>query len=322
MKKNSVFGLVALALLAGGNLYANDLEVSGFTRISTTLSERVQPGAVSNRELKTEAIAEVDFKKTMGKTTLRLDVEFPGNPFTAAQGISPDIEQAKFTHGLGDRLSFTGGVFNAPIKFEARDAPGLWSFSYGQIANRAPVNLAGVMFSWEGDPATFDLYFANDWRGPKTATSTPHDNSVGGRAKVKTGPANIELAYITSNRDKASPNSVTGQHDGDTLDVVLSSEAIKNTLLAFEYLTDDNHNGWGLTGNYTHGPHGVTLRYDRVENSAETTPAADDSTSLTVALLCTVWDSVRTIVEWRQDDSGVASAKKTDLLTLAWVAEF
>ncbi len=307
MKKSIISGFATLALLAGSVAGANAADVSGYANIWTNLSS----DTASTTELKTSVGAEVDFEKTMGKSNVRLDVDLKDS----SKGAAVAIEQAKFTQQLHSNLSLTGGRFNSPIGFEKQDSPDKWQFSNGQLFAGRPANLDGLMVSWWGGPATVDVIFANDWQG-QADTTTDFDHSIGVRGSVKAGPVNIALGYLTSER---TPTDVT-PGSGDLLNVVILGTQGPITGV-FEYHADDAQDGWGLTGNYVHGKHGVTLRYDSVEADVPV-PGDDASTSLTLGLSCKMWESVTTKLEWRQDDSGVAGEPKTDALTLQWVGTF
>jgi len=316
MKKGFVLGVTTLVLLSSSHLYANEMEVSGHANIWTTLSN--SDDAAKEGESKTQA--EIDFKKTMGQTTLQLDIDFNGN--TGAVGTATPItpvtlEQAKFVRGFSDNMLFTGGIFNTPIGFELQDAPDKIQFSLGQIAFLHPANVTGFMWSWWRGPATLDLYVANEWRD-QALSPTRYDNSFGGKLTFQLQDiAHIEVGYITSTR---MPTSVLPNDQGDVLDIVISTKKINHAWLAYEYAVDEYNNAWGITANLTHTKHGVTLRYDSVKNDTNNT----NDTSLTVALTCAVMEHIGAVLEWRQDDDHGhgKSMDKTDKVTLQWVAQF
>ena len=306
MIKKVLFGFATLFVMAGSNLYAEEAgaptapKISGYADIWTNLSN-----SSATKELKTSANAEVDIEKTVGPVAVRLDVDVTTG--------GAEIEQAKFVKGFGGgHASFTGGIFNAPIGFESQDAPDKLQFSNGQLFDLVPSNLSGVMFSWWSGPASVDLYFANDWNGQPTP-QTGFDNSLGGQLKVKAGQfTDISVGYISSDRDPGSPKG-----NDDLVDLVISTGRIKNAVLAVELLKDEINEGVGFTANYKHGQHGLTFRWDSVEN----TPAKSEVTSTTLALTCAMDEALTTVLEWKSTDPG-GTAKKTDMLTLEWVARF
>ncbi|MEK7702426.1 MAG: porin [Nitrospirota bacterium] len=322
MKKSIITGFAAVALLAGQIAGANAADVSGYANIWTILSS----DTASTSELKTSVGAEVDFEKTMGKSNVRLDVDFGKSTsveITDSDGDTADfkiesvsIEQAKLTQQLHSSISLTAGRFNSPIGFEKQDAPDKWQFSNGQLFDGRPSNLDGFMVSWWGSGATLDVMFANDWRGQADA-QTDFDNSVGVRGSVQAGPVNIALGYLSSDRDENSPSAGDDPDSGDLVNAVITGSHGSLTGV-FEYLKDDDVDAWGLTGHYKHGVHGVLLRYDSVDPEDA---AFDESTSLTVGLSCKMWESVTTKLEWRQDDEG-GDDDKTDQLTIQWVGSF
>jgi hypothetical protein len=309
-----MFGLAAVSLLTAGNIHAEDIKTWGHVTIFNHLSNDKKMD-----KLKTHADAEVDFSKTMGKTSVRLDLDVNQDPSVAAKGIGTStaisIEQAKFVRELsGYNGSLAVGVFNSPIGFtgDTQDHTDRWQFSNSQLFALRPANLAGGMWSWWGGPAVVDIFYANDFNGQAT-TPTKYENSVGGKVTLKAKVAQLEVGYITSERTPTSPAPIGA---GNLLDVVVTGGVGPHTMVGFEYLDDEKNSGWALTGHYKHGVHGVTARYDSLDFGG-----TDDSTSLTLALSCAMMDSVETVLEWNSMDPGGTSAK-TDKVTLAWVAKF
>lgn len=299
MIKGFLFGFATLFLLAGSNLYAEEAKVSGYADIWTNLSN-----SDATKVLKTSANAEVDIEKKVGPVSVRVDVDLP----------AAAIEQAKFVRAIGGNASFTGGIFNAPIGFESQDAPDKLQFSNGQLFDLVPSNLSGLMFSWWGGPASVDLYFANDSVGQADAP-TGFDNSIGTQVKVKAGSvADVAVGYITTER---TPTGPAPKGNGNALDLVVSTGIIPNMLVALEVLQDENNDGLGLTARYTHDKHGLTFRWDSVEN----TPAKTEATSTTLALTCAMDEGLTTVLEWKSTDPG-GTGKKMDAITLEWVATF
>jgi hypothetical protein len=297
MKKSFIFGMSTLVLLAGFAAGVNAADVSGYANIWTVLSSDD-----AKKEFKSSAEAEVDFQKTDGKTTVRVDVDLAGT--TTA------LEQAKVTRGLKDSLSFTAGMFNTPIGLEKQDAPDKWQTSNGQLFGLRPANVTGVMLSWWGGPAGLDVYAVNDFRAATPPAGTDFDNSLGLHGTLKAGPVDLDLGYITTDAGGA----------GDVTDVVLSTKAVPNTIVAFELLSDDNNDGWGLTANHTHGQHGLTVRYDTVEKTPTGSTTSTETSSLTVALLCSMWESVGSVIEWKSTDMP-GTTPDTDMLSIQWVAK-
>ncbi len=317
MKKSFVYGLATAMLLAGTSVYAGDLKTWGYGNIWTTLSNNATSSTATDSgvgELETRTAAEVDFEKTVGKTTVRLDVDLNNNP-TTLPVTTVIIEQVKLVRSLNDSMSFTGGIFNTPIGLELQDAPDKTTFSSGQLSKLRPANFTGVMFSWWNGPAALDLYAGNDWRGQQAAPQGIYENSIGGQISLSANKiADLKVGYVTSERTKTSPLPTS---DGDVLDVVLSTK-VKNAKLAFEYLSDDNNDGWGAKISGTHGVHGATLRYDTVENTSNPS-AKTEKASLTVAVTCAMWENVGAVLEYRQDDD---KKNKNDTVVLQWVAQF
>jgi len=314
MKKGLVLGSAALVLMVGTNLYAGDLTIGGYADITTTLSKSSDP----TKENKTWVMGEVDFEKTTGQTTVRVDLDFPEGTHNAkgvggAMDTVGEIEQAKFVRDYGNGSSLTGGAFNVHLGFEREDSPEMLGASNGQLFKYVPQNLAGLQWSWAKGATAVDLFYGNDWQGQASAP-TGYDNSWGGHASFHGGHADLSVSYITSGR---TPTGPAPKGNGDVLDVVLSGQGSAG-LLALEVLSDDIHDGWGITANHTHDKHGIMLRYDTVE----TAPAGGtktEKTSLTAAVSCAMWDNVRSILEWKQEEMGTDTS---DVVALKWVATF
>jgi hypothetical protein len=351
-KTKAIFGLwVAGMLLTGGagtGLAAEEsaLKVSGFVDTVLTLADQSQnaknmdPSSVcfdSNGNAnnctkdKTGVTGEVDFEYTKGPVVARMDLDIPsiGNE---AQGLSPvgdiGIEQAKFDYtvpgGEPAGLVLTGGAFNAPIGFEAQDAPDLYQTSNGQLWNMVPSNIAGFMVSGAAGPVSGSVYFGNEWRA-----NNAEENSVG--ALVSVAPvevASLSVGYLTS------PKHAAGG-DGDTLDAVAQLKGtvapMLDGLLVFEYLHNDNNNGWAVVANAMHNtdmfPHGLTVRYDSVDCGNHSAycggiGATSDSTphTLTVAGTVNLAENLSTWLEWKRSDPDVSGVDPTDLLTLEFIA--
>lgn len=294
---------VGVVLLATAPVMAEGLKISGFVDIVTPLmldtGDPALSGLEADFELQTGADAEVDFEKTVGKVTVRLDVDSTDGAVA--------IEQAKFIVNNGSWW-FTGGSFNSPIGFELQDAPDMLQITHGQLFDRKPANLTGYMVGGSWNKLTVNGIFANDVNGDPRVGET--DNSLGLSASLALGEkSNLALGLITS-------ESATS---GDLVSVVATTKVIPNLLLAFEYQTEDTYKGWGLTGNYKHGVHGITLRYDLVDTEGS---ADDAATSLTLAAKCEMTENVASVIEWRTNDSGAVGADNTSSLNLKFVGKF
>jgi hypothetical protein len=328
---------VAVFLVAGGASfsYAGDLEVSGFADIITVLSDEVTDDLCSDAdgksancvELKTGVTAEVDLEYSEGPVTFRLDLDIPSIGNEAA-GVGPaagdiGIEQAKFVWAIpgGDQfgLSLTGGAFNAPIGFEAQDAPDMLQTTNGQLFFLVPSNLAGFMVSGGTEPITVDLYFANEWR-----LNQAEENSLG--ALVTLTPiemASLAVGYITSPE---------GAGDEDVIDVVatgtISPMDMVDLLLAGEFLTDENNTAFAVVANVTHNtptyPHGLTVRFDSVDCDTASAYCGGEATptTLTVAANVALADNLSTVLEWNTVDPDVSGVDEFDTILLEFVATF
>ncbi len=344
--KYLVFSLLfAGSLIVGGTgvAQADDLKISGFADVILTLTDEANetpasvgcsnPAGVGSTTNCTESQfrvnAEVDFEKTAGDITFRLDLDFPGNGSANLGG--GNLEQANFSLGvlegadLGLRL--TGGIFNSPVGYEAQDAPDEHQVTHGQLWGLVPSNLAGLQLAGGKDMITGSVIFANDFNDPLNtgAAHVGEENSLGftlGFSPMHA--ANLSIGWLDSG---ILPTEAV-------LDVVLSGmvEATPEIGLhyAVEYLEDEVNEGLGLTVNATHGKHMLTVRYDTVEVDAAAavvpagTTAGQETSSLTVALICNAKEGLSTRLEWRtnDNDTAVTTNPDTDLVQLQFVATF
>ncbi len=338
MKKSmsvfSLFAAGAMVLGGAGLSHADGLKVSGFAETHVALSDEAKDGLCANpagvdnttncSELQFDASAEVDFEKTAGAVTVRVDLDFANgrknNIVTENEPNGMQIEQAKFDWAIpaGSEfgLTFTAGIFNSPIGFEAQDSPDKLQYSNGQLFNLVPSNLAGVQISAGNDMVGGSLIFANDWNSPEpnsTGTATHgEENSFGATLAITPMPeVGLSIGYLDS---AELPTEAL-------LDIVLSGTVMPSPdlslLYALEYVADEVNTGMGITLNAMHGKHGLTVRYDMVETDNQ----AAEPTTLTVAFLCSLEENLKTKLEWKQTDLDTA-ASSTDAVVLQFVMLF
>jgi hypothetical protein len=322
--KNLLLSLLTTVLVFGltGGSYGQDVTVSGFADIIyTQFNETVEPenGTPNLSERKFTVTGEVDFEKKVDPVTFRMDLDIPVTGNQAANitaGTSLNIEQAKFIWALPQAkalgLSLTGGAFNAPIGFEAQDAPDMLQTSNGQLFALVPSNLAGVMLSGAVGPVKLDAYYANEWIG-----NTSEENSVG--ALITLSP--IEKTSLAVGL--IHPTKSVGNQD--VVDVVLTTEMIPTLLVAVEYLQDRNTDAYGITLNHSHGNHGLTVRYDMVDNDL----TGQDPYTLTIAPSLVLSSMLSTVLEWKYTETDApagfvppAGDGDGNLLTLEFVVTF
>jgi hypothetical protein len=307
MIKNLSGLAVAAVLLTAVPAMADDLKVWGYGSVVTILSQDTGLATTDNdANLTTNTWVELDFSKTMGNVTSRLDIDLGT--------IAPlSIEQASAIVKHGTH-TLTVGRFNSPIGFEAQDAPYRLQTSTGQLFGLRPANLTGFSLSADLNPITVGLLFANDWNATAVAGSPRvglTDNTTGLSASLALGGSStVALGYLTSN---ATGGAVA---DGDITNLVATTKMVPNLLAAFEYQSGDVRTGWGLTGNYTHGMHGVTLRYDSVETDGSTN---DPATGLTLAGSCKMTEGITSQVEYKTTNTGVKNAADSDWITLQFI---
>ena len=335
---------VVIGSLSAATAYAEEapaVKISGFADIIIDLSDEAlddvcadSDGKPANcAERKTSVVGEVDFEKQNGPLTFRLDLDIPSIGNEAA-GTAPrtdiGIEQAKFIWAVpgaeAGKLTLTGGIFNAPIGFEAQDAPDMLQTTNGQLWALVPANLAGVMFSGGAGPVAVSVYAANEWRA-----NDAEENSMGGLLTLTpVDIVSLSVGYLTS-PDAAGAVAPAVEGDGNVLDAVATltvpaTEKV-NTLLAVEFLQDEHNSGLGVTANVTHNtshPHGLTIRYDSVDCDLESIYCGGERkpTSLTVAGNVALAENLTTVLEWRSNDPDISGVDATDVILLEFIATF
>ncbi len=336
MKKSmSVLSYVvagAMVFGSAGLSHADDLKVSGFAQTQVALSDEASDKGCANpagtagttncSELQFGASAEVDFERTQGPVTVRVDLDFNGTGNNIATAATPgglQIEQAKFDWaipaGTDLGLTLSAGIFNSPIGFESQDAPDKLQVTNGQLFGMLPSNLAGVQLSAGTNMVNGSLIFANDWNSPDPTAAGGHgeENSFGATLAITPMPeVGLAVGWLDSGE---LPTEAT-------LDVVLSGTIMPSQdlslLYALEYIADEVNTGMGATLHATHGKHGLTVRYDKVE----TDNVAAEPTTLTVAVSCGMTsDNLKAVLEWKQTDPDTV-ASSTDAILLQFVMLF
>lgn len=143
------------------------------------------------------ADAEIDFIKTVGAVTGRLDIDadLVGNGGNGSTGI----EQALFAWGVNDTVTLIGGVFNNPIGQDAEDAPDMNFTTHTAVYNILDHqtaldgnNIAGIAGAFNFGAASLTVAFLNDIQ------HTTDENSVAAvlNLSLVEGLA-LELGYVT-----------------------------------------------------------------------------------------------------------------------------
>lgn len=343
MKKSmsvlSLFAAGAMILGGAGLGHADDLKVSGFGTINFNLTDEASDNScqdTSNTANSTNCTelqfsvpsVEVDFEKTVGSVTVRLDLDF--NVKNGVNIGNDDVEQLRFdwTLPVGQELglTLTGGIFNSPVGFEAQDSPDKLQISNGQLFGMVPSNLAGLQLSGGTDMVSGSLLFVNDWRDFGNATVAPatqalgEENTIGFTLAVSPMPeAGLSIGYLSSGLKPLE----------DTLDIILSGTVMPSPdlelLYAIEFVSNETQDGTGITLHAKHGKHGATIRYDKVETDG----LSVEPTTLTIAFLCSLEENLKVKLEWKQTDEDVPNAQSNngvsadnDAVTLQFVAMF
>lgn len=357
-----ILAAAALFLFGAHKANAGELNINGFADIIYTIGSEPTNKAgfnsngnpANSADRKTSVAGEVDFEYTEGPVTVRIDLDIPGSSSTSMVDVSDlqdgsvlvpvtdtngvGVEQARadwmIPGGEALKLTFTGGAFNAPIGFEAQDAPDLYQTTNGQLWNLVPSNLVGGMLSAEYSIISGSVYAANEWRA-----NDSEENSLGGLITVTPISAlSVSAGYLTSPTHAGAALPAKG--DGDILDIVASASHTfggkHSVMLVGEYLKDEFNTGYAGVLNFSCEndflPHAVTVRYDNVDADMESNygaglmgaALAEDAEfeSLTVALTVGLAENLDTLVEWRRDDADVPGIHNQDVLSLEFIATF
>ncbi len=196
MKKYTLLGLIALALVASGQAKAEDryvgggFELSGHVDVVTAYQHSDKDAAAAGNlggaigefrgnnggrdgddyETMIDSV-ELDIAKTFGEhIRLRADIDFASvnqsGRGPSSDGATAALEQAYVTVNvpIGNGGELLVGKFNAPIGFEPVDRPALLTVTHNNLYNFiTPTNLTGFDFYYAfNDLVDIHLYIVND----------------------------------------------------------------------------------------------------------------------------------------------------------------
>lgn len=158
--------LIAAALLLAGGALAQT-EITGFADAAATWNPADQAVEFGLDQVEVDVIHQAS-----DQTLLRADLEWvkDGEEFVA------QVEQGYMVYTARCGGSFTFGKFNAPMGFEAMDAPDMFQYSHALVFDYGlPGNLTGAMFDYPLDSGfAVKAYVVNGWdantRAGKTMT--------------------------------------------------------------------------------------------------------------------------------------------------------
>ncbi|HEB63264.1 MAG TPA: hypothetical protein ENJ07_02150 [Gammaproteobacteria bacterium] len=308
MNKKLIALSVAAAFAAPMAAQADSASVSGFADITLGITDDANPA----NEMLFGANGEVDFVKTVGAVTARVDVDLFLDP---ANSAGANIEQALFAWGLTDTVTFIGGVFNNPIGQEAEDAPDKnftsSSMVYRALDNQTVLdgnNIAGVAVAANLGVATVTVAALNDIQ------HAPEENSVA--FVVNSSPVaglDLELGYVTQ---------ATGVEN--VLDIN-ASYAIQGATIGFDYLVPDEllDSVFDVWAGYDFGNNfGAKVRYSACSDAASgatCNAVFGEESSTTLYGSYQAAENLLVSVEWRSGDNGTDTS---DTLGAEFIATF
>ncbi|MCF6237043.1 MAG: hypothetical protein L3J70_11845 [Gammaproteobacteria bacterium] len=324
MNKKLIALAVSAAFAAPMAVQADSATVSGFADITLSITDEAadNTGVVSAddhtltgknaSEGKFGANGEVDFIKTVGAVTARVDVDLslsPGGSSGAA------IEQAFFAWGLTDTVTFIGGVFNNPIGQEAEDAPDKnmtsSSMVYKALDNQTVLsgnNIAGVAVAANLGVVTVTGAVLNDIQ------HVDEENSIA--LVINSSPVaglDLELGYVTQ---------ASGVEN--VLDIN-ASYAIQGATIGFDYLVPDEvlDSVYDVWAGYDFGNNfGAKVRYGACDDAANGATCVAVLGGDKVTTLYGSYQAAENLLislEWKNND---AAGTKTDSLGAEFIATF
>ncbi len=239
------------------------------------------------------ADAEIDFIKTVGAVTGRLDID--ADLVLNDGNGSAGIEQALFAWGVNDTVTLIGGVFNNPIGQDAEDAPDMnfttHSAVYNILNHQTALdgnNIAGIeqaLFAWGvNDTVTliggvFNNPIGQDAEDAPDMNFTTHtavynildhqtaldgNNIAGIAGAFNFGAATLTVAFLNDIQQVTDENSVAA---------VLNLSLVEGLALELGYVTQETgaENVANLNASYTTGAFTLGLDYlapDEIIDSA------------------------------------------------------
>jgi len=288
--------LLTLALLGLSTLaVAGDTEITGFGDASYYYNANAEAGEFGLDQVEIDIVHQAS-----RKTSVRADIEWvkDGDDFTC------QIEQAFMTYTRDCGTTFMFGQFNAPIGFEAIDAPDMYQFSHSLVFEYgAPTNLTGLALSRNlGERFDAIVYGCNGW---DQNTEDNKNLTFGGR-----------LGYEAPCGAAAGISAISGKESDFTrtvFDVDLGYETGAWTFggefnMGTVTLADDTEQEW--TGFLVMGHYdvndwlGFTGRFDTFDDAdGYAFGAAEKRSSITFAPTFVLDDGFGALVEFRLDMS-------------------
>lgn len=269
----------------------SDWTLNGFVDASYFLDANTSSSTFGLDQVEVDIIRETD-----QGIVLRTDLETQGDQIG-------DVEQGFLLYrpAFINGLDILFGKFNAPMGFEALDAPDMYQYSHSLLFNQLPTNFTGLELGYSiNETMSILAWVTNGW-------DVNYDNnevrSFGGRTNASFGALSLGLSGVTGleDNDQLFPTSLA--------DLDLSFTGMENLLIGGELLygkrssrsVSSNKTEWKgamVMGNYQVNEWlAATLRFDMLTTRITGTDASQNS--ITFAPLFTLGDGMGALIEYR-----------------------
>lgn len=307
MERKLLAALLCTLLMFTAASAQDGWELSGFADAAYTVDFASKANQFSFDQ------AEIDITRSVDDyLVLRIDLESNGqNIGTVEQGFM------LFHPEQIENLAVLFGKFNAPMGFEALDAPDMYQYSHSLLFDYGlPTNLTGVRLDYVlSEQLSMMAWVVNDW------DANAENNEVktyGARFNFEAETFNVGASAILGLLD-AAQNTNRTVFDVDAaftgIDNLLVGGEFNMGTISFDIPNVDNSTWMGIMvmGNYTINDWlGFTLRYDMFMDNEDYVfgyGLMDGSgnavgvtrSSLTLAPLFTLGDGMGALIEYRMD---------------------
>lgn len=331
MRKVFTILLMAICFGATFSVLAEDaapLVLTGY--VDTSLFVDLNEGAGDGGQTTNFGLDTVELnitKEINGRASVRTDIEFTEGGIRLEQGF------VTITDPLDMGLDIMFGKFNAPIGFEAVDAPDMYQFSHALVYDFGiPTDVVGINLSCAPtDKVGLQVYVMNGWNDGIIADNNEF-KSVGVRGDIAVSET---LALGLSGI--AGPETAGNNDDFlYTLDADFNFTAVENLLIGGEVNFGGQQNatadgaatwfGFMAMGHYDFCEWlGGTLRFDFFDDSDGIRLGMEDTRiAITAAATFVIADGFGSLVEVRIDSSDNDAFVDSDgdpsssQVTLAW----
>ena len=292
---------------AEGFQLSEKLSVSGFIDMSTVRFEPDDGDSTTESGLDQ---FEINFLYDFGnKLTAQVDLEYQDND---GSGEEVDVEQAYFTYGINDALSFKAGRFLSYSGWETEDPTGLYQFSgtgyakyfYGGYQQ-------GVSTYYKGSGFDVALSVVNDLGDLEGENRDSDDVAIELMLAVNPIEAwTLKGFYMT--------DELEGTDEDTDLINVWTSYTVADWTFAAEYNQSENApaavgfagigaeaNGYLLMANYAWEKFGLTFRYHESEVEADDGTTVEELSAYTLSPSYAVSENLLIVFEYRRDDDDI-----------------